>query len=266
MGYISTIINGVKDVAFDKPWQKGFWYEQQEYNSPENQVNRMREAGINPALAIGNIQSGQGASIAPTNPNIASGVTDSILSIINNKKQQKILDAEAREKNANAFVQEINSFTKFAKDIQEIKESMSREDKNRMDEMMTNVLGTAEEQLKRSQTAVNSSQNEINWLNYAKGMQELKYLPTQQRLDYLERMAEIANIRQDTAESKQRVKKLIQETNHEFFKSKGQKFVNDLNEKTERWLIREREHKSRISSPFEFGDILNDTLNDWWSK
>ena len=73
--------------------QKEFWYEQQDYNSPANQVERLKEAGINPALALGNIQSGQMGS-APAVPSMSAaqagsfaGATDSILSLINNKKR-----------------------------------------------------------------------------------------------------------------------------------------------------------------------------------
>lgn len=242
MGWISALINGANSIM-SREFQKGFWYDQQEYNTPENQVKRMRDAGINPALAVGNIQSGQGASIAPANPNIAAGVTDSILAMINNKYHQNALEADAKQKNSNALLQEIDSYTRFAKNLQEIKESMSRESWNKMDEYIKNLLGTANEQLMRSQTAINASQNEINWLNYAKGLQELQYLPQQQRLDYAERMANIANIRQDTVESKERVRKLIQETNHEFFKAKGQEFINQLNKKTEGFLIKDREHQ-----------------------
>lgn len=266
MGWISAIINGVKDVAVDKPFQKGFWYEQQQYNSPKNQVKRLEEAGINPALAIGNIQSGQGASIAPTNPNIAAGVSDSILGLINNKRQQDIMESEARQKNSNALLQEIDAFTRFAKNLQEIKESMSREGKNKMDEYMTNVLGTAQEQLMKSQTAVNASQNEIQWLNYAKGLKELQFLPVQQRLEYCERIADILNTYQDTKESKQRTLKLIQETNHEYFKAKGQKFVNDLNQKTIDFLIKDREHQPYKGLGFDGAIIGKADASDGFFK
>lgn len=266
MGWISALINGVKDIAVDKPFQKGFWYEQQQYNSPENQVKRLQAAGINPQLAVGNIQSGQGASIPSANPNIASGVTDSILHLINNKKQQKALDADTKQKNANAFLAEIDSFTRFAKNVQEISESMSREGKNKMEEMMANVLGTAQEQLMRSQTTLNASNNEIAWLNFAKGLQELQFLPQQQRLEYAERMAGIAEIVQNTKESKQRVRKLIQETNHEFFKSKGQEFVNRLNKKTEKFLIMDREHQPYKGLGFDGAIIGKANASDGFFK
>lgn len=240
MGIISSIINGVKDVAVDKPWQKGFWYEQQEYNSPENQVKRMREAGINPQLAVGNIQSGQGASIAPTNPNVASGITDSIIGIINNKKQQNIMDAEARQKNANAFLEEVDSFTRFAKNIQDLKESLSRENKNKMDTMVQDFLGTAQEQLYKSMTAVNASQNEINWLNYAKGMTELKYLEPMKRLEWIQAVGNIVQTSENINLTREQIKTQIERTTSEYFGWKDKKFQYELNKKTENYLIHDR--------------------------
>lgn len=224
--------------------QKDFWYDQQEYNSPENQVERLREAGINPQLAIGNIQSGQmgsSPSVPTMSPAHVSGATDSILSIINNKKQQNLLDAEARKRNADAFLDEIDSFTKFADNIQKIKESMSREGKNKADELLAGVTATTTEMMSKVNAAEAESRTELNWLNYAKGLTELKYLPVQQRLEYLERMAGIAKIKAETSEAKQRKLKLIQETNKEFFKAQGEKFINELNKKTEQHLMKSRE-------------------------
>lgn len=224
--------------------QKDFWYDQQEYNSPENQVERLREAGINPQLAIGNIQSGQmgsSPSVPTMSPAHVSGVTDSILSIVNNKKQQNLLDAEARKRNADAFLDEIDSFTKFVDNIQKIKESMSREGKNKADELLAGVTATTTEMMAEVNASEAESRTELNWLNYAKGLAELKYLPVQQRLEYLERMAGIAKIEAETSESKQRKLKLIQETNKEFFKAQGEKFINELNKKTEQYLMKSRE-------------------------
>lgn len=229
--------------------QKDFWYEQQEYNSPANQVQRLKEAGINPQLALGNIQVGQmGGSpsvptMSPANLGSMADATGSILSLINNKNVQNKIEAETYNTQMDGFLKQIDGLTRFRDNVQKIKESMSREDKNRMDEFITGVVGTAEEQYKRALTANAASQNEINWLYYAKGLMELRFLPVQQRLEYVERLAEIAKTKAETATEKQDLRKKIQETNHEYFKSKGQEFVNKLNKKTEEFLIKDREHQ-----------------------
>lgn len=256
MGLVGGILQTAGNFAsqaFQQDWnsgmyekQKQFWYEQQDYNSPANQVRRLEEAGLNPQLMLGNIQSGQMGS-SPSVPTMSAaqagsfaGATDSILSIINNKKQQKILDAEARVKNADAFLDEIDSFTKFAKNIQDIRESLSRENKNFADAFLSGVTANVSEMMAGINADEAQSRIELNWLNYAKGLVELKYLPAQQQSIYLERMAEIAKIKAETSESKQRKQRLIQETNKEFFKAQGEKFINELNKKTERYLIEDR--------------------------
>lgn len=230
--------------------QKEFWYEQQEYNSPANQVERLKEAGINPALALGNIQSGQMGS-APAVPSMSAaqagsfaGATDSILSLINNKKQMNKVESDTRKQNADAFLDEIDAFTRFADNVQKIRESLSRENKNKVDSFVTDMLGGVEYQMKQLQTEQTAQNIEIGWLNYAKGLVELDYLPAQQRAAYLERMANIAKMEAETESEKQRKRKLIQETNHEFYKAKGQKFVNSLNQKTEQYLIDKRQVES----------------------
>lgn len=266
MGLLGGIIQSFGNAAnqaWQQDWnekmygkQKEFWYEQQDYNSPANQVERLKEAGINPALSLGNIQSGQMGS-APAVPSMSAaqagsfaGATDSILALINNKKQQRKLDSEAQVNETDATLKEIDGYTRFVKNLQDIRESMSREGKNKVDAFVTDMLGDADYRLKQLQGDKEITQIEMNWLNYAKGLRELLFLPVQQRLEYAERMAEIAKIKAETSTEKQRKIKLIEETNYEFFKAKGQKFVNLLNEKTEQFLIRQRRLQGAPDSPW----------------
>jgi len=67
-GLIETGIGLIADPIMQK-WQndqnRALYYEQREYNKPLNQVARLKEAGLNPALMYG---TGTGANVAGTPP------------------------------------------------------------------------------------------------------------------------------------------------------------------------------------------------------
>ena len=79
-------------------------------------------------------------------------------------------------------------------------------------------------------------------------------------------MANIAKMEAETDSEKQRKRKLIQETNHEFYKVKGQKFVNSLNEKTEQYLIDKRQVESYPESPGRFAGGIARELSNFVDK
>lgn len=86
------------------------WMLQNEYDSPKEQVKRLKEAGINPLTAvIGNqpTQAIGAPSMQPvSNPfvgtNIGNGISNAVLA----DKQAKVLDAQARNLNADATEKE----------------------------------------------------------------------------------------------------------------------------------------------------------------
>lgn len=58
--------NNLKLAREQREWDYKMWKENNEYNTPQNQVKRLRDAGINPALALtnGSLQSGISQSTA----------------------------------------------------------------------------------------------------------------------------------------------------------------------------------------------------------
>ena len=53
----------------ERRWQESMWNRENAYNTPANQVQRLRQAGLNPALASsnGNFQAGLAGSVGGTN-------------------------------------------------------------------------------------------------------------------------------------------------------------------------------------------------------
>lgn len=78
------------------------WNRQNEYNLPINQMNRLKEAGINPALAYTNGVSGNSATSAPTSASAAPAISKSYSNLITDMmetmiKGQQIKNMKAEE-------------------------------------------------------------------------------------------------------------------------------------------------------------------------
>lgn len=248
--------------------QKKFWYEQQEYNSPENQVERLREAGINPGLAVGNIESGQMGTL-PSAPYqqpqpVASlgNINSAIDTLLRNQIQSDVAEEQIRGQQLDNEGKEIDLMTRLTENLLRLHDMMSginNKDsstaKNQMEIRIAQAMAMPQFEKLISEIQHNTSVTAINWLNYARGMKELEFLPQQQRLEYLERMAGIAKMEAETESEIQRKKKLVEETNHEYFKWKGQHFVNTLNQKTEQYLIdKARYEAERMKNPKNIWD------------
>lgn len=240
--------------------QKKLWYEQQEYNSPENQVNRLREAGINPQLALGNIQSGQMGSL-PSTPTMGANSVN--LGNINNAISG-LLDYEVKSALAEEEIKgrKIDNQTRFLENILRIHDIMADIDvkgsnsyKARTDADIARMMATPNIMKIFSDIENNASITAINTIKFVSDLEELKFLPTRQKLEYAERMTNISKMEAETETEKQHKLYLVEQTNHEFFKAQGQHFVNTLNKKTEQFMIdKSRYEAERLKNPKNIWD------------
>lgn len=132
--------------AFSQREQRSYdyqqWLKMAEYNKPSNQVRRLREAGINPALALQNIGTGNVDSHAGgQSPVDFSPVADGANSVGSMMSQQDLISAQAREHNANASIQEFNA------SAQQTRLTM---------ELQTQLLGLQEQRTRIASSAVES--------------------------------------------------------------------------------------------------------------
>lgn len=81
------------------------WQMENQYNLPENQMQRLKDAGLNPNLAYGNYSSQQGGSIDSATPQVSNqattlrdsfaGLSNSPINTLNSIYDLKIKDAQA---------------------------------------------------------------------------------------------------------------------------------------------------------------------------
>lgn len=109
IGGASSLLGGIfgnsarkKEAARQRAWNESMWNKQNAYNTPANQMQRLKDAGLNPALMygkgnVGNAEKVQGYQ-QPQIENVGAGVAQSAaagaqLSLVNTQK--KLIEAQA---------------------------------------------------------------------------------------------------------------------------------------------------------------------------
>lgn len=219
----------------------------EKYNSPSAQVQRLKDAGLNPSLAMSNIQTGQVTS--PSSPNAqsssvahaASNLTNGVLGMLGLKSDLAIKHAQAKDIAADAKLKEIKAETEARENLARISkiEGEGRESWKRGDHIDSDM--TARYQKMMSEIGVNASTSEVNWAIHAMKMQELKYLPIDKALDWIEQVGRVMESYSRQEVNRRQVQKLIEEATAARFGWKDKKFQYELNKKTENYLIKMRE-------------------------
>lgn len=131
-GVASTLLqnsNNIKLAREQREWDYRMWKENNEYNTPQNQVARLRAAGINPALALTNGSLSSGVSSSPSGGQtapvtdfspIASGMRDSVELF----QQKRLQDAQIDSLNAQTMNQSIRNRFENQKQILELQQML----------------------------------------------------------------------------------------------------------------------------------------------
>lgn len=168
-GATSFISNAVTNNANKKlnekmlEFQKYQYEDMKKYNSMKEQVKRMREAGVNPALALGAGQLGSPAtgvsspSQTPMEAPDLSGAASMVSQGFQLHQQQPLIDANVEKTRAEAQNQQINNTTQLSKNIAEIGAILAKSD---VDKETKQLLQQQQEQLRIQLQYLN--QNEAN--------------------------------------------------------------------------------------------------------
>lgn len=263
MGLFSTLFGNQMQQEHDKEMfmmnRRAFIQDREhaeQYNSPSAQVQRLKDAGLNPTLAMGNIQTGQVNS--PNNPQaspsqlapLGQGLTEGVLNLLGAKSDLEMKSAETRNIVADAKLKEIQADTAARENFARIRklEGEGRESWRRGDHI--DSLSTAQYQKFMADIGESASRAELNWAMHATQMYQLKNLPIQTSLNWIEQVGRIMEGYSRQEVNKRQAEYLIEKATAERFGWKGQKFQNELNEETKQFLINRRSTEQWHNNPF----------------
>lgn len=187
------------------------WNAQNEYNTPSAQVHRLKDAGLNPALMMGQGQTGiaqsaagvsaptaQDVTMQPFHPDF-SGIGQAAATYMEQKLQQKKIDAEVGLTRANMDSVYIENQFRAAKALGELYEQESRIESNKSKTQYQKTINKYADQLQQSQlqtelyrrdnmeadTKLKMQQSMMNSLTLAKMPQALSLRLSQMATDIM---------------------------------------------------------------------------------
>lgn len=214
------------------------------YNSPSAQVQRLKDAGLNPSLAMNNVQTG--SVNTPSNPNVSpsnvtmtgKNLTQGILDLMGFKQDQQLKEAQARDIFADAKLKEIDGFTQLAENFARIRKLLGegRESWKRGDHI--DAIETARYNDFLSQIGERAASAELKWTEHALKVEQLKYLPVDKALSWVETIGGIMESASRREVNKRQAEYLIEKATAERLGWKGKEFQNKLNEDARDYLLK----------------------------
>lgn len=152
---LQTGVNAAESSA-QRSMTRELWEAEKKWNSIQEQVKRLRQTGLNPALAATNGMFSPGTTTAPSAPNpipadfspVYQGVRDSVELY----QQKRLQDAEIESKNANTYAQNIRNQFEFRRQIIEL-------DKLSQDKSLSEAQRNYYAQMR------DNAQEEYKWIN-----------------------------------------------------------------------------------------------------
>lgn len=179
------------------------WKMQQEYNTPQNQVERLKQAGINPYLALGNISTGS-ASSAPQSAQAGSGaqatgtpahfagLTEGVLNLLKSKDERNVLKEQAKNIAADSLSKRIDSITQHQKNLANIISLLSGSERDAATAALNRSMRQSEDELRgyKKQQFVNEASESL--LRQFSQLQFLESYPVLKRIEIAESLSRIA--------------------------------------------------------------------------
>lgn len=245
-----------KQVAYNNE----MWEKQAKYSSAQEQVKRLKEAGLNPALALGQVASGQASSPvgnAVGNPqgSTATGQPfrpdfSSLGSIFQTMLQQQLGYEDVREKQLDNAYKRASFAIKLQKDMSEARKYLHDADIAKIDSEWRHQINSSDWQLNWAKTQTQEAQTENLMAQTSLLKQQFKYLPQKLQLEVSLLDAQIKNqIAQKHLTYKQ-ADKVVEEKLTEIQRRTGIKLDNYIKFKAKEDILRTYKNAGDTSNPY----------------
>lgn len=259
--------------------------------SPSAQMQRYRDAGINPYMAVGNISGGSGqtgsvsaaqATPVQMQPNRYdfSGISQIVGNAIQAYNDMRLGTANERKVNQEADQLQIENQFKGAEMLARIADLKSSAKSKDAQAILSGVQSSLQKALAAGQIKNLDLQNQgLELANDYRSMEnamkavELQNFPVQVKLAIANAQQDILMKIQGRKLSDAQIRKLVADTTKSVAETAGVKFTNDMNRKTEQYLIQQIRAETRRSwnnsgagNVFQFFDYIKQNNNplDWF--
>lgn len=197
-----------QEQMYEKQYQDNInlWKMQQDYNTPVNQVARLKEAGINPYLALQNIstgsaqsapqsaQAGSGAQATGSPVNFA-GLTQSVYNLLRLHDERELLKQQAQNLASDSLGKRIDAMTRHAKNLAEIGKHLSGSAKDQADAALSQTYAETDKMLRGYKTQQYMNEALESYLRSISQIQSINAFPERLRLEIAEKTANLALMR-----------------------------------------------------------------------
>lgn len=235
------------------------WNQTNEYNTPSAQVQRLIDAGLNPTMAMSNIQTGQaqggGTPSSPATPSKAvdmRGIMDNIAGMLGLENQLANQKAQTRLINADAKLKEIEAVDHGREILSRIYANEANAKKTNREADWVDWLSSGRYNEMLGNIANNAADTEFKWAQHATQIQLLKYMPIDKSLDWIQRIGNIMETSERIHRTRQETNYLIEKTTSEVFGWKDKEFQYELNKDTREFLYNRRHTEQWHQNPYGF--------------
>lgn len=271
-------------------YNQNMWNKQNEYNSPTAQMARLREAGINPYMALGMMSSGQAQSAGGVNTPSAqgahmeafkpdfSGIGMAAQNYIVNKQNEALNSAAIAEKNSVANYNNEQAKYYGAKAVAEMAETWSKTRDNNAkalyQETMNNYaddMFSSDRDYKRNLVAQQEVQTRIMLMQEASDRLRLNNLPQQLKAELEVTLAQTALLRAQGQLTKEQSETEIKKQLKYLAEITKQHLDNKLIGDTFDALVEKAKMEAAPKTGIQLGARLADSVFGWlkgidWEK
>lgn len=229
----------VKSMQFTE----NMWNKANDYNKPINQVQRLKQAGINPAFALGQVSSGVANNVgSPGSPSGAQATfqpksidSSQFIRLFEAQNQAKLLNSQVEKTNQEKLGLQMDNNYRNAMNLAELYKKRAEADSAKARAHIDNVISSYQDQFSQAELhAINQSnknaaqQYELGELQKIESNYRLATLPDILKIQLAQEKAKLNQLIMSGKIQGKQLESIVQDVINKMEDARGKKFNNDL--------------------------------------